>query len=36
MIKTLTPMTDFFAIGDEIWSTDDPVAALTTLREAMS
>jgi hypothetical protein len=29
-------MTDFFSIGDEIWPTDDPVAALTTLREAMA
>jgi len=36
MIKNLTPITDFFAIGDEIWSTDDPVATLTALRDAMS
>ena len=36
MIKTLTPMTDFFAFGDEIWASDDPVAALATLTAAMS
>ncbi len=36
MIKTLTPMTDFFAIGDEIWNTEDPVAAMATLVAAMS
>jgi thiamine-phosphate pyrophosphorylase len=36
MIKTLTPMTDFFAIGDEIWGSDDPVAAMATLVAAMN
>jgi thiamine-phosphate pyrophosphorylase len=36
MIKTLTPMTDFFAFGDEIWASDDPVATLATLTGAMS
>lgn len=35
MIAKLAPMTDFFAIGDEIWSTDDPVAALKTLWSAV-
>lgn len=30
-IARLAPMTDFFGIGEEIWSTDEPVAALTTL-----
>jgi thiamine-phosphate pyrophosphorylase len=35
-IKSLTPHTDFFAIGDEIWSQDDPSAALSTLISAMS
>jgi thiamine-phosphate pyrophosphorylase len=35
MIKTLTPMTDFFAIGDEIWGTDDPAAALGTMIDAI-
>jgi thiamine-phosphate pyrophosphorylase len=36
MIKILTPMTDFFAFGDEIWASDDPVATLATLTGAMS
>ena len=31
MIAKLAPMTDFFAIGDEIWGSDDPVAALKSL-----
>jgi thiamine-phosphate pyrophosphorylase len=31
MIAKLAPMTDFFGIGDEIWGSDDPAAALTTL-----
>lgn len=35
MIAKLTPMTDFFGIGGEIWSQDDPVAALTTLWSAI-
>ena len=30
-IERLAPITDFFAIGEEIWSKDDPVAALKTL-----
>lgn len=36
LIRKLTPHTDFFGIGDEIWSSDDPVAALTALRAAMA
>lgn len=35
LITTLTPMTDFFGIGSEIWDTDDPVAALAHLKAAM-
>jgi thiamine-phosphate pyrophosphorylase len=35
-IRALTPLTDFFGIGEEIWRSDDPVAALTTLKSAMS
>ena len=35
VIKTLSPITDFFAIGEEIWNTDDPVAAFKTLVEAI-
>ncbi|MDB2548483.1 thiamine phosphate synthase [Paracoccaceae bacterium] len=30
-IEHLAPVTDFFAIGEEIWRKDDPVAALKTL-----
>ena len=30
-VARLAPVTDFLAIGDEIWSQDDPVAALQTL-----
>jgi thiamine-phosphate pyrophosphorylase len=35
LIRALTPVTDFFAIGDEIWGANDPAAALTTLLQAM-
>lgn len=35
-IKALTPHTDFFAIGDEIWTKEDPDAALGTLIAAMT
>ncbi|WP_425100591.1 thiamine phosphate synthase [Tropicibacter sp. S64] len=34
-IRALTPITDFFAIGEEIWSAEDPLAALQTLKAAM-
>ncbi len=36
VVRDLAPVTDFFAIGDEIWRTDDPVAALGLLTDAMS
>ncbi|WP_170399316.1 thiamine phosphate synthase [Ruegeria arenilitoris] len=35
LIRELSPHTDFFGIGDEIWSQDDPVAALKSLTDAM-
>ena len=35
LIRDLTPCTDFFGIGDEIWSQDDPVDALNALIAAM-
>lgn len=35
VIRTLAPVTDFFAIGEEIWRSDDPVAALAPLCAAM-
>jgi len=35
MIRTLAPYTDFFGIGDEIWSQDDAPAALAKLIAAI-
>ncbi len=35
IIRMLTPHVDFFGIGDEIWSRDDPAAALLALRQVM-
>ena len=35
-VEELAPLTDFFGIGEEIWSTDDPAAALKALVAAMS
>ncbi|WP_424943025.1 thiamine phosphate synthase [Aliiroseovarius crassostreae] len=35
IIRELAPITDFFAIGEEIWRSDDPVAALASLTDAM-
>lgn len=35
MIAALSSKTDFFGIGDEIWSQDDPLAALTALWSAV-
>lgn len=34
-VERLAPVTDFFAIGDEIWTADDPRAALTALTEPL-
>ncbi len=31
LIGTLAPVTDFFAIGEEMWRSDDPVSALAQL-----
>jgi thiamine-phosphate pyrophosphorylase len=36
LIRDLAPCTDFFGIGDEIWSSDDPLGTLNTLLAAMS
>ena len=36
LITALAPITDFFGIGDEIWLSDDPVKALSTLTAALS
>ena len=35
VIRDLAPVTDFFGLGDEIWSGDDPAAALKLLIAAM-
>lgn len=35
-VKELSPVTDLFAIGDEIWSSDDPAAELAKLISVMS
>lgn len=36
LVRALTPVTDFFAIGEEIWRNDDPTAALARLMGAMA
>ena len=35
LIRALTPVTDFFGIGAEVWGDDDPAAALKKLIAAM-
>lgn len=35
IVRRLSPITDFFGIGEEIWRSDDPVAALAALTGAM-
>ena len=35
-VTALSPFTDFFGIGDEIWSQDDPAETLSGLHKAMS
>lgn len=35
LVRDLTPVTDFFGIGEEIWRAEDPVAALGKLVAAM-
>ena len=36
IVRQLTPVTDFFGIGEEIWGNEDPVAALKMLTDAMA
>lgn len=36
LIRTLSPHTDFFGIGPEIWATPDPVKTLAALTAAMT
>lgn len=35
LIRALSPHTDFFGIGDEIWGADTPAKTLSALRQAM-
>ena len=35
LVRELAPHTDFFGIGEEIWSQDDPLAALKSLTDAI-
>ena len=35
LIRQLAPITDFIALGDEIWSKADPVVELARLTKAM-
>lgn len=35
LIRDLAPVTDFFAIGEEIWRSEDPAAELSRLVKAM-
>lgn len=35
LVRSLTPVTDFFAFGEEIWRHEDPAAALAVLLKAM-
>jgi len=35
LIRQFAPHTDFFALGDEVWNTDDPVETLKALAGAM-
>lgn len=35
LVRQLSPVTDFFAFGDEIWSAEDPLAALQALDAAI-
>ena len=36
LVRELAPFTDFFGIGDEIWSVDTPAETLATWKKAMS
>ncbi|MFT5625671.1 MAG: thiamine-phosphate pyrophosphorylase, partial [Lentimonas sp.] len=35
LITAISPHTDFFGFGDEIWSTDNPLATFAALRSAI-
>jgi len=35
LIRTVSPFTDFFGLGEEIWNSEDPVATLSRFMAAM-
>ncbi|MCA8883829.1 MAG: thiamine phosphate synthase [Rhodobacteraceae bacterium] len=35
LVRALSPVTDFFAFGDEVWLAEDPIAALKALDAAI-
>jgi thiamine-phosphate pyrophosphorylase len=35
LVRSVSPFTDFFGLGDEIWNTDDPVATLRRFMAVM-
>lgn len=35
VIRDLAPVTDFFALGDEIWGAEDPVEALKSIQDLL-
>ncbi|RYI14638.1 MAG: thiamine phosphate synthase, partial [Acetobacteraceae bacterium] len=35
LVAKFGPVTDFFAVGEEIWSADAPLAALKALMQAL-
>jgi thiamine-phosphate pyrophosphorylase len=36
LIRDIAPHTDFFALSDEIWGTDDPLTTLKGFVDAMA
>ncbi|MBW7921952.1 MAG: thiamine phosphate synthase [Rubellimicrobium sp.] len=36
LVRDLAPVADFFALGEEIWSTDDPAAALAAFHRIIT
>lgn len=36
LVRELAPVSDFFGLGDEVWSADDPAAALAAFHRAVT
>lgn len=36
LLRSLAPVTDFFALGDEIWNSDDPAATLARIHRIVT